>query len=134
MNVKVSLSNVNTEVKSLQMNRETISQAGPGDIVGFNISNNSVTDVGRGHIISDPANEPARQAKSFVAQIVVLNHPGAIQEGYTPVIHCDTKYVSCSFDKIMTKIDMRTGKTTEEFPKNIRSGEKLFKDYQLLAI
>merc|ERR1712130_141476 len=46
--------------------------------VGFNVKNVSVKDIRRGNVASDSKNDPAKGAKTFTAQVIVLNHPGEI--------------------------------------------------------
>lgn len=53
----------------------------------------------------------------------MLNHPGQIANGYTPVLDCHTAHIACKFAEIKEKCDRRTGKTTEENPKSIKSGD-----------
>lgn len=52
-----------------------------------------------------------------------MNHPGQISNGYTPVLDCHTAHIACKFAEIKEKCDRRTGKTTEENPKSIKSGD-----------
>merc|ERR1712137_1148612 len=59
----------------------------------------------------------------FVAQVIVLNHPGEIRNGYSPVLDCHTSHIACKFSKIRSKIDKRTGKSTEDEPACIKSGD-----------
>lgn len=60
---------------------------------------------------------------SFCPQVIVLNHPGQIANGYTPVLDCHTAHIACKFSEIKEKCDRRTGKTTETEPKAIKSGD-----------
>ena len=53
----------------------------------------------------------------------MLNHPGQISNGYSPVLDCHTAHIACKFSEIKEKCDRRTGKTTEENPKSIKSGD-----------
>jgi len=39
----------------------------------------------------------------------VLNHPGQISNGYTPVLDCHTAHIACKFAEIKEKCDRRTG-------------------------
>jgi len=115
--------NVSTEVKSVEMHHEQLPEAVPGDNVGFNVRNVSVKDIRRGNVASDSAKDPAKGAKNFTAQVIIMNHPGQISNGYSPVIDCHTAHVACRFDKILEKKDRRTNKTLEEAPKFVKSGE-----------
>merc|ERR1711974_451287 len=115
--------NITTEVKSVEMHHETLELANPGDNVGFNIKNVSVKDIRRGNVASDSKNDPAKESKSFNAQVIVLNHPGEIQKGYTPVLDCHTAHIACRFDELIEKIDRRSGKKIEDAPAKIKSGD-----------
>merc|ERR1712001_518240 len=114
---------VTTEVKSVEMHHETLDQGVPGDNVGFNVKNVSVKDIRRGNVCSDSKNDPAKGAKAFNAQVIVLNHPGEIQKGYTPVLDCHTAHIACKFAEMLEKIDRRSGKKIEDNPAKIKSGD-----------
>merc|ERR1712219_50266 len=123
MVVTFAPSAVTTEVKSVEMHHETLSEGVPGDNVGFNVKNVSVKDIRRGNVPSDSKNDPAKEATTFDAQVIVLNHPGEIQAGYAPVLDCHTAHIACKFTELMTKIDRRTGKSLEDNPKFVKSGD-----------
>merc|ERR1719440_2483327 len=112
-----------TEVKSVEMHHEKVEFASPGDNVGFNVKNLSVKDIKRGYVCSDSKNDPAQDTENFVAQVIVLNHPGQIQNGYAPVLDCHTAHIACKFNKIRAKVDKRTGKSTEDEPSCIKTGD-----------
>merc|ERR1712194_662063 len=79
-------------------------------------------------VASDSANDPAKEAKSFTAQVIVMNHPGQISNGYSPVVDCHTAHVACRFDQIKEKIDRRSGKKMEDNPKFVKSGDAAIVD------
>ena len=83
----------------------------------------SVKDIRRGNVASDSKNDPAKQADSFNAQVIVLNHPGQIGPGYAPVLDCHTAHIACKFAELIEKIDRRTGKSIEQAPKFVKSGD-----------
>jgi len=115
--------NITTEVKSVEMHHESVDEATPGDNVGFNVKNLSVTDIKRGYVCSDSKKDPCTDTAMFCAQVIVMNHPGQIGNGYAPVLDCHTAHIACKFAKIRSKIDKRTGKVTEEEPNHIKSGD-----------
>jgi len=114
---------LSTEVKSVEMHHESLQEATPGDNVGFNVKNVSVKDIKRGNVASDSKNKPATGVADFTAQVIVLNHPGQVSNGYSPVLDCHTAHIACKFKEIKEKVDRRTGKTTEQNPKFIKSGD-----------
>jgi len=114
---------VSTEVKSVEMHHEALTEGAPGDNVGFNVKNVSIKDVKRGMVTGDSKNDPPAETASFTAQVIVLNHPGEIHSGYQPVFDCHTAHVACKFAELLEKIDRRSGKVLEEFPKMIKSGD-----------
>merc|ERR1712014_43159 len=111
------------EIKSVEMHHESMPQAVPGDNVGFNVKNVAVKDLKRGYVASDSKSNPAKGAASFEAQVIVMNHPGQISNGYSPVLDCHTAHIACRFNNILQKIDRRSGKKLEDNPKFIKNGE-----------
>ena len=114
---------VTTECKSVEMHHTTLEEAIPGDNVGFNIKGVNAKDLRRGNVASDSKNDPAKEANTFNAQVIVLNHPNKIQAGYTPVLDCHTSHIACKFEKLLSKIDRRSGKEIEAEPKEIKNQE-----------
>ena len=115
--------NQTTEVKSVEMHHENVPEAGPGDNVGFNVKNLTVKDIKRGYVCSDSKNDPCRDTASFNARVIVLNHPGEIRAGYTPVLDCHTSHIACKFAALLKKVDKRSGGGGEENPEKIKSGD-----------
>lgn len=116
------------EIKSVEMHHEQMPEACPGDNVGFNVKNVAVKDLRRGFVASDSKNEPASGAAVFEAQVIVMNHPGQISNGYSPVLDCHTAHVACRFDNIKEKMDRRSGKVLEQNPKFVKSGDACIVD------
>jgi len=119
---------VTTEVKSVEMHHESMPEAMPGDNVGFNVKNVSVKDVRRGNVAGDSKNDPPKGTKMFHAQVIVLNHPGEIKNGYSPVLDCHTAHIACKFQEIKEKCDRRSGKKLEDNPKFVKSGDAAMVD------
>lgn len=90
--------------------------------MGFNVKNVSIKDIRRGFVTGDSKNEPPMQAASFLAQVIVLNHLGQINAGYSPVLDCHTAHISCQFAQLREKIDWRSGKKLEDSPRALKSG------------
>lgn len=67
---------VETEVKSVEMHHEALTEAIPGDNVGFNIKGVAVKDIRRGNVCGDCKNDPPKEVSEFLAQVIILNHPG----------------------------------------------------------
>ncbi len=110
------------EVKSIEMHHQAMKEAYPGDNIGFNVRGVGKKDIRRGDV-AGPANAPPTVAKTFTAQVVVLNHPSVIAVGYTPVFHAHTAQVACTFEEIVKTLDPRTGAAKQEHPDFIKTGD-----------
>jgi len=115
--------NLTTEVKSVEMHHESLAEALPGDNVGFNVKNVSVKDIKRGMVAGDSKNDPPKGVKNFFAQVIVLNHPGEIRAGYSPVLDCHTAHIACKFAELKEKCDRRSGKKLEDNPPSVKKGD-----------
>ncbi len=118
-------SNVKGEVKSVEEHHESLPQAVPGDNVGFNVRGVAKNDIKRGDV-AGPLDNPPSVAKSFIAQVVVLNHPSVITVGYTPVFHCHTAQVACKFEELMYTVDPHSGAHKADHPDYIKNGDIAF--------
>ena len=112
------------EVKSIEMHHEILSEAGPGDNIGFNVRGVERKDLGRGDV-AGPTDKPPTVAADYTGQVMVIQHPSAITVGYTPVVHAHTAQVACRFDQILQKIDQRSGQVLEENPDFVKKGESM---------
>ncbi len=110
------------DVKSIEMHHEQLTEARPGDNIGFSVRGVGKTDIKRGDVAGRPDNPPT-VAKEFLAQIIVLQHPNVIAKGYTPVFHCHTSQVACKITEIVKQIDPKTGATIKENPDFIKTGD-----------
>jgi len=110
------------EVKSIEMHHEQMQQAEPGDNIGFNVKGISKNEIKRGDVVGHP-DSPPTVAKEFKAQIIVINHPTVITEGYTPVFHVATAQVACRFKKLLAKLDPKTGSVVQENPEYLKKGD-----------
>ncbi|UUX93504.1 translation elongation factor EF-1 subunit alpha [Methanoplanus endosymbiosus] len=122
MKVSFMPANKSGEIKSIEMHHEEVPQAQPGDNVGFNVRGIGKNDIRRGDVCG-PEEQPPTVAEEFTAQVVVLQHPSAITVGYTPVFHCHTAQVACTFVELLKKLDPRTGQVKEENPTFLKAGD-----------
>src|SRR3989338_5976510 len=113
---------VNGEVKSIEMHHEQVTQAEPGDNIGFNVRGIGKKDIARGDVLGHVDNPPT-VVSDFTAQIVVLNHPTVITAGYTPVFHVHTAQVACQFVELVKKINPATGETLQDKPDMLKNGD-----------
>ena len=114
--------NVGGEVKTIEMHHEEVENAEPGDNIGWNTRGVGEDDIKKGDV-AGPADNPPTVVESFKAQVIVLNHPNVISEGYTPVFHVNTAQVSCTFTDLHETMNPKTGETLEEDPDYIKQGQ-----------
>src|SRR3989344_2604460 len=113
---------VSGEVKTIEMHHEQVTEAEPGDNIGFNVRGVEKKDIQRGDVIGHGDKVPT-VASEFTAQIIVLNHPSVITIGYTPVFHIHTAQVACQVTEIVKKLNPATGEVLAEKPDFIKNGD-----------
>ncbi|KPP73340.1 elongation factor 1-alpha 1-like [Scleropages formosus] len=123
MLLKFSPAKLTAEVKSIEMHHQGIQTAFPGYNIGFNIKNVAVRNLRRGNVAGNAQHDPPQDVASFIAQLIILNHPGMIKVGYSPVLDCHTAHVTCRFAELLEKLDRRTGKKLEDSPQALVSGD-----------
>ncbi|MEK6923678.1 MAG: translation elongation factor EF-1 subunit alpha [Candidatus Micrarchaeota archaeon] len=110
------------EVKSIEMHHQTLTQAIPGDNVGFALKGVDKKDIQRGSVVGSPQVPPI-VAEEFTAQVVVLNHPTAIGRNYTPVFHIHTAQLACTITDLVSKKDPKTGQALPDKVDFLKTGD-----------
>ncbi|RQH00472.1 GTPBP1 family GTP-binding protein [Natrarchaeobius oligotrophus] len=115
------------EVRSIEMHYHRVDKAQAGRIVGIALKGIKESTIERGMALvpRDSAPEPVRE---FEAEVMVLNHPTRIGDGYEPVVHLETIGEAAAFhpeDGRLLPGD--TGDTTVRFkfrPYLVEEGQK----------
>ncbi|MFW9821103.1 MAG: translation elongation factor EF-1 subunit alpha [Candidatus Thorarchaeota archaeon] len=113
------------EIRSIEMHHEEIPQAIPGDNIGFSIRGITMADASRGDCLGHPKDPPTVITPNgkWTGQIIVIWHPTAVAQGYTPVIHAHTAQVAARFSALVKKLDQKTGSVIEDSPKFLKKNE-----------
>jgi elongation factor 1-alpha len=77
------------EVRSIEMHYHRVDAAAAGRIVGIALKGIEERELQRGMVLVPPHTEPTT-VREFEAEIMVLNHPTRIDDGYEPVVHLET--------------------------------------------
>uniref|UniRef100_M3YH30 Tr-type G domain-containing protein n=1 Tax=Mustela putorius furo TaxID=9669 RepID=M3YH30_MUSPF len=89
---------------------EALSEALPGDNVGFNAKSVSVKDVCHGNVSGDSKSDPPMEAAGFVAQVIIPNRP------YPSVWDMHQAHVVNKFAELKEETDDHSGKKLEDGP------------------
>jgi len=122
MALKISPTGLTTSALTIEMHRELLKEAIVGDAIGIKLTDVSAQQIHRGMVISDE-NDPAKKTKQFLAQVIIISHPGEIKPGYTPVMDIHTAHVPCTWIEFKEKINRRTGRVIESNPQSLKAGE-----------
>jgi len=110
------ISDKTAKVQSIEMHHEQLTQALPGDNVGFNIKGIARNEIIKGDVIGHPKDAP-KIVESFVAQTFILknlskpgaNQPSGMAKGYAPIVHLGQAAQACQIEsfKIIRKSPQR---------------------------
>jgi elongation factor 1-alpha len=94
---------------SIEMHRKSIPAATTGDNIGVNIRGLTKLNMPKtGDVMVLKSESGVGAVQSFTAQVQVLEHPGELKAGYTPIAYVRTGHSAVR----MSKIDWKIGKTT----------------------
>lgn len=112
------------KVFTIEMHHQSVPFAGPGDNVGFNIkfkNKDLLPKVGDIMILKN--DNSLKVCRSFTTTVQVLDHPGALEVGYSPIALIRTSRSSCKITKINWKQGKETGGKKVDNPVNIKANE-----------
>jgi len=111
-------------VFSIEMHHKSLPQAFSGDNIGINMKglpkDNMPTSGNVMVLASDASLKPAAK---FQATVQVLNHPGELKVGYTPIVYVRTDHSSCKMTAIIWKMGKETGGQKVDNPVMLKAGE-----------
>ena len=84
------------EARSIEMHYHRVDKATAGRIVGIALKGVDESEIERGMALIPRDGEP-EPIREFDAEVMVLNHPTRIQEGYEPVVHLETVSEAAAF-------------------------------------
>ena len=105
------------KVFSIEMHHKKVESAGPGDNVGMNMKGLDKNNMPRvGDIMILKNDTTLKTCKRFTCQAQILEHPGELKIGYTPVGCVKTSKAPIKLVKINWKSGKSTGNQKVEDP------------------
>jgi elongation factor 1-alpha len=112
------------KVFTVEMHHKRADSAGPGDNVGLNIKGLDKGNMPRsGDIMIYKKDDTLKQVQNFTAQIQVLDIPGEIKVGYSPIGFVRTGRSACRVSKLDWKMGKETGGKKLDDPHSLKSNE-----------
>jgi len=112
------------KVFTVEMHHKNVEMAHQGDNVGMNIKGLPKDNMPRvGDIMVTADDATCARTATFTAQIQVLNHPGELKPGYTPIAFVRTGRSAVKMTEINWKVGKSTGGQKVEGAVFIKAGE-----------
>merc|ERR1711966_257908 len=112
------------KVFTVEMHHKRHDQGGPGDNIGMNVKGLDKQNMPRtGDVMVYKKDGSLGTCASFNAQIQVLDIPGEIKKGYSPIGFVRCGRAACRITEMMWKIGKETGGKKLEEPHSLKSNE-----------
>jgi len=112
------------KVFSIEMHHKAVESAGPGDNIGMSIKGLDKQNMPQnGDIMILKSDTTLRKAKSFTAQVQIVDHPGELKKGYCPVACVRTAKCAVRMSDIKWKVGKETGMKKLENPVSLKALE-----------
>jgi len=114
----------NGKIFSVEMHHKSQPQANAGDNVGLNIKGLVKENMPRvGDIMILKSDQSLKKVKEFTCQVQILNHPGELKIGYSPIAFVRTARSAVRMSRIVWKLSKETGNKKAPDPANIKANE-----------
>jgi len=112
------------KVFTVEMHHKGVPTAGPGDNVGMNIKGLDKLNMPQvGDIMLHKVDDSLKACQDFTAQVQILDHPGELKVGYTPIAYVRTGRAPVRLSKLVWKIGKSTGGQKVEDPASVKRNE-----------
>jgi len=112
------------KVFTVEMHHKTVEFAGPGDNVGLNVKGLEKLNMPQvGDVMVLVNEDKLGRCGTFTATVQVLDHPGELKVGYTPIAYVRTGRAPVRLTKINWKMGKSTGGQKVEDPAFIKRNE-----------
>ena len=113
----------NLKIFSIEMHHKTWPSAKPGDNIGMNIKGLDKAKMPKVGDVISLQGDVLTPVESFVAQIVVQEHPGQLKPGFSPCVHVRTGKSACKMNTIVWKMSKKTGNEKQDKPMFLEQGD-----------
>jgi elongation factor 1-alpha len=114
------------QIFSVEMHHKKYEVANPGDNVGLNVKKLEKENMPKvGDIMINKAQweHACKQVDNFTAQVQVLDHPGELKRGYSPIAFVRTGRSACKITNINWKIGKETNGNKAENPPHLKAND-----------
>jgi len=112
------------KIFSVEMHHKSQPSANAGDNVGLNIKGLVKENMPRvGDIMILKSDNTLKKCREFTCQVQILNHPGELKIGYSPIAFVRTARSAVRMSKVNWKVSKETGGKKANDPANIKANE-----------
>ena len=112
------------KVFTVEMHHKRVDEAHPGDNVGMNIKGLDKINMPRtGDVMIYKKDTTLKACQNFNAQVQVLDVPGQLKPGYSPVAFVRCGRSACKMTELVFKVGKETGGKKLESPMALKSNE-----------
>jgi len=126
------------KIFTVEMHHKRIDAGESGDNVGMNVKNLKKENMPRvGDVMIYKSDKTLDESKNFSAQVQVLDIPGSIKCGYSPIGHVRCGRAACRLVKLNWKMGKDTGGEKAEGPVELKTNdaaEAIFVPQQPLVV
>jgi len=112
------------KIFSVEMHHKSQPVANAGDNVGLNIKGLVKENMPRvGDIMIKKSDSSLQKCREFTCQVQILNHPGELKVGYSPIAFVRTARSAVRMSKLNWKMSKETGGKKADNPTGVKANE-----------